>query len=261
MDSFVVLKWCPGIKLNEEDVLQRGIRINVECKHFYPLCGVDWSIKVQIRSCQLKSVGNIFHFWVKLLHVYVNASISLDCTGLKKKRKGKKIFKCGFSSLIFARYLQTSLKCSEKIYLQLLLDFSSLQKNSQPLNLHFAVAEIFTLKSITLCVWHILEHRKSIYLGVMRNSGVNLAKELLQSPPLLILSALYTCAKQALDPRHIQKRKPPKNPAIIWWKKFHWFCMWFNLTWYDPALDNLRRKSEIKAFLRGRYTLLAQVDT
>lgn len=37
--------------------------------------------------------------------------------------------------------------------------------------------------------------------------------------------------------------------------------MWFNLTWYDPALDNLRRKSEIKVFLRGRYTLLAQVDT
>lgn len=211
VDSFVVLKWCPGIKLNEEDVLQRGIRINVECKHFYPLCGVDWSIKVQIRSCQLKSVGNIFHFWVKLLHVCKRQHI-FRLHRLKKEKKGEKIFKCGFSSLIFARYLQTSLKCSEKIYLQLLLDFSSLQKNSQPLNLHFAVAEIFTLKSITLCVWHILEHRKSIYLGVMRNSGVNLAKELLQSPPLLILAALYTCKTSPRTKAHT-KKKTTKKPC------------------------------------------------
>lgn len=89
MDSFVVLKWCPGIKLNEEDVLQRGIRINVECKHFYPLCGVDWSIKVQIRSCQLKSVGNIFHFWVKLLHVCKREHI-FRLHRLKKEKEGEK---------------------------------------------------------------------------------------------------------------------------------------------------------------------------
>lgn len=124
--SFVVLKWCGGIKLNEEDVLQSDLRINVECKHFYPLCCVDWSIKIQIRSCQLKSDENIFHFWVKLLqHVYEREHI-FRLHRLKKEKGGKKLFNCRFSSLIIAKYLQTSLKCNEKIYLQLLLDFSSL---------------------------------------------------------------------------------------------------------------------------------------
>lgn len=146
------------------------------------------------------------------MYRYVNASISLDCTGSKKKRKGKKSSNADFLLLSLQGICKLHSNAVEKIYLQLLLNFSSLQKNSQPLNLHFAVAEIFTLKSITLCVWHILEHRKSIYLGVMRNSGVNLAKELLQSPPLLILSALYTC-KTSPRPKAHTKKKTTKKPC------------------------------------------------
>lgn len=145
--------------------------------------------------------------------MYVNASISLDCTGSKKKRKGKKSSNADFLLLSLQGICKLHSNAVKKSTgLQLLLDFSSLQKNSQPLNLHFAVAEIFTLKSITLCVWHILEHRKSIYLGVMRNSGVNLAKELLQSPPLLILSALYTC-KTSPRPKAHTKKKTTKKPC------------------------------------------------
>lgn len=164
------------------------------------------------KKLSTKVSGEYFSFLSKTASCICKREHIFRLHRLKKEKEGEKIFKCGFSSLIFARYLQTSLKCSEKIYLQLLLDFSSLQKNSQPLNLHFAVAEIFTLKSITLCVWHILEHRKSIYLGVMRNSGVNLAKELLQSPPLLILSALYTC-KTSPRPKAHTKKKTTKKPC------------------------------------------------
>lgn len=99
--SFVVLKWCGGIKLNEEDVLQSDLRINVECKHFYPLCCVDWSIKIQIRSCQLKSDENIFHFWVKLLqHVYEREHI-FRLHRLKKRIDREK----NLQMLIFFSYL------------------------------------------------------------------------------------------------------------------------------------------------------------
>lgn len=46
----------------------------------------------------------------------------------------------------------------------------------------------------------------------MRNSGVNLAKELLQSPPLLILAALYTC-KTSPRPKAHTKKKTTKKPC------------------------------------------------
>lgn len=147
--------------------------------------------------------------------MYMNASISSDCTGSKKKREGKNSSIADFLLLS----LQSICKLHSNAVKKSTCNYSQIsvpsKKNSQPLNLHFAVAEIFTLKSITLCVRHILEHRKSIYLGVMRNSGMNLAKELLQSPPLFILSALYTCTTSPTDPRHIQKKKKPKKPCNI----------------------------------------------
>lgn len=179
------------------------------------------------------------YFWVKLLeHVYKREHIfTLQKRKRRKKNLQMQIF-FSYLSKVSANFTQMQWKNLPAITLRFQLPL----KNSQPLNLHFAVAEIFTLKSITLCVWHILEHRKSIYLEVMRNSGINLAKELLQSPPLFILSALYTCTTSPRPKAHTKKKTPPKNPAIFWWKKFHWFCMWLNLTWYDPALDNLRRK-------------------
>lgn len=86
-----------------------------------------------------------------------------------------------FYFLIRTKYQQTSLKCSENFTCNY-STITSPVENSQPSNLHFRVEEIFTLKSITLYVWHILEHRKSIYLREMRNSGMILAKKLLKSP-------------------------------------------------------------------------------
>lgn len=56
---------CGGTKLNEEDVLQRGIRINVECKHFYPLCVVDWSNQSPDKKLSTKVSGEYFSFLSK----------------------------------------------------------------------------------------------------------------------------------------------------------------------------------------------------
>lgn len=68
---------------------------------FYPLCCVDWSIKIQIRSCQLKSDENIFHFWVKLLqHVYEREHI-FRLHRLKKRIDREK----NLQMLIFFSYL------------------------------------------------------------------------------------------------------------------------------------------------------------
>lgn len=59
------------------------------------------SIKIQIRSCQLKSDENIFHFWVKLLqHVYEREHI-FRLHRLKKEKGEEK----NLQMLIFFSYL------------------------------------------------------------------------------------------------------------------------------------------------------------
>ena len=124
-----------------------------------------------------------FSFLIKLRDEHAECK-SLSCLlSLEKEKKGVKILQMMeiFYFLIRTKYQQTSLKCSENFTCNY-SKITSPVENSQPSNLHFRVEEIFTLKSITLYVWHILEHRKSIYLREMRNSGMILAKKLLKFP-------------------------------------------------------------------------------
>lgn len=137
-----------------------------------------------------------------------------------------------FYFLIRTKYQQTTLKCSENFTCNY-STITSPVENSQPSNLHFRVEEIFTLKSITLYVWHILEHRKSIYLREMRNSGMILAKKLLKSPhfipfylPVLHLPILNPTFQVVKFQSHVTAWHTALLTLLILKVHNKWFLMW-----------------------------------